>query len=70
MNVRISPAMGMITDSDTFRIMENTPGEKPTGDVPTWDATSATCWFTASNIPERLSMIPLTSISFSQSVIA
>ena len=40
MNVRISPAMGMITDSDTFRIMANTPGENPAGDVPTWVATS------------------------------
>ena len=69
MNVRISPAIGMITDSDTFRIMANTPGEKFTGDVPTWAATSETCWFTESNIPERLSMIPLTSISFSHSVI-
>ena len=38
-------AMGMITDSDTFRIMANIPGENPAGDVPIWVATSAMSCF-------------------------
>ena len=43
MKVRIIPAMGMITDSDTFRIIEKTPGEKFAGVVPTCEAILPTC---------------------------
>ena len=61
--------MGMMTLSEMFRIMEKTPGEKFCGVFPTWEATSETCWFTASNIPSRLFMMPSTSIPLSQSAI-
>ena len=35
MKVKIKPATGIITDSETFRIMAKTPGEKFVGVVPT-----------------------------------
>ena len=56
MNVRMIPATGMITVSDMFLIIENTPGEKSAGVVPTCDEICPTCAFTASNRPDRLSM--------------
>ena len=67
--MRIRPAMGMITDSETFLTRPNTPGEKFAGVVPTCVATSDTCWLTESNIPERLLMIPSMSSPLSQSAI-
>ena len=69
MNVRISPAMGMITVSEMLRIRLKMPGEKPAGVIPTCVATSDTCWLTVSNIPEKLFMMPSMSIPLSQSAI-
>ena len=56
-----------MTDSETFRIREKTPGEKLAGEVPTCVAISPTWSFTESNKPDRLFMIPEMSISLSQS---
>ena len=61
--------MGMITDSEIFRIIEKTPGEKLAGVVPTCEAILPTCSLTESKMPVKLFMIPLTSIFFSHSAI-
>lgn len=50
------------------RIMLNTPPFQPWGVWPTWVAISPTFWFTLSNIPERLLVMPPTRISFSHCV--
>ena len=69
MKVRIKPAIGIITDSEMFRTMAKTPGEKFAGVMPTEVAISPTWLLTDSNIPDRFPIIAETSISFSQSVI-
>jgi hypothetical protein len=67
---RIAPAMGMMMVSERFWIMLKMLPFHPWGVWPTCTEMSATCWLTESNIPERLLMMPPTSISFSQSVSA
>ena len=65
---RITPAIGTIMEFDRFSIMLKILPFHPCGVWPTCTDISATCWFTLSNIPERLLIIPPTSISFSQFV--
>ena len=65
---RIRPAIGRMAVSDRLRIMLNTPPFQPWGVWPTWVAISPTFWFTLSNIPERLLVMPPTRISFSHCV--
>ena len=69
MNVKNMPAMGIMTDSEMFLTREKTPGEKLAGVPPTCVATSATCLLTASNIPDKLFIMPSTSILLSHSAI-
>ena len=65
---RITPAIGTMMELDRFSIMLKILPFHPCGVWPTCTDISATCWFTLSNIPERLLIIPPTSISFSQFV--
>lgn len=67
MNVRTSPAIGRITVSDRFLIISKISDENWDGVIPTFVATSPVLWLMASNIPVKLSMMPLIKISFSQS---
>ena len=62
--------MGMMTVSDTLRIMEKMPGEKLAGVMPTSVAISPTRELTESKTPVRLPMIPLIRSSLSHSAIA
>ena len=66
---RIAPAIGTITELDRFWIMPKTLAFHAWGVMATCPAISPTFWLVASNSPVRLLMTPLTSISFSHSVI-
>ena len=59
---RITPAIGTMMEFDRFSIILKILPFHPCGVCPTCTDISATCWFTLSNIPERLLIIPPTSI--------
>ena len=69
MKVRIMPAIGTTTFSDRLRIIWKMPPCHACGVVPTTAAASPTRVLMASNRPDRLLMMPLTSSPFSHSVI-
>ena len=65
----ISPAMGIMTFSERFRIMENMPEFHELGVCPTSPAIVPTFVFTSVNIVSRLPSTHPCSISFINSVI-
>ena len=67
---RITPAMGTMMELERLWIMLKMPPFQPCGVCPTCTDISPTCWFTESNIPDRLPIMPPTSISLSHSVSA
>ena len=59
--VRITPAMGTMTVSERFWIMEKTPPFQPWGVFPTSPTISPTLVLTESNIPVKFPLMPSVS---------